>query len=143
MGRQQKLLPQKATPARPFLRFLAGAGALCMLAVLAARAPWNGTAILFQSSDGNWAATEGAGKRDLGFQGIQREFGDYKRKCGALALGARLQRATPRPPWWNPTSWFDDYSEPQWQVPYAEALPHLQGLREYPVDTATRCHRES
>ena len=91
---------------------------------------FKGTNVSFQSSDGEWADSEVLFK-GREFQGIREGFETYRANC---ARDARLQRTTPKPKWNAFDHWFNDYSAPKWQVPYAPALPNA--VRGYypPVD---------
>ena len=92
------------------------------------------TSVSFQSSDGEWADGEVLMKgRD--FEAVVVRFQLYRSKCNASAL---LQRTTRKPHWFTVEHWFNDYSEPKWLVPYADALPKATP-GYYPPVSATHC----
>jgi hypothetical protein len=89
-----------------------------------------GTNVAFQSSDGEWASSEVLMK-GLIFKNIVVSFEAYKIKCAAQ--NATLQRITPRPPWYSPRHYYNNYQYPKWLVPYAAAYGHIKSDR-YPDD---------
>ena len=82
-----------------------------------------GTNVAYQSSDGKWANREVLMKGHK-FEQIVFLFEVYKIECGAQ--NAALQRITPRPPWYSPRHYYNNYREPKWLVPYAEAYEHTK-----------------
>jgi len=81
---------------------------------------FSGTNIAFQSSDGEWADSEVVFKgRD--YEYIRESFEIYRANCSPTSV---LQRTTLKPKWYALDHWFNDYSSPKWQVPYAPALPN-------------------
>ena len=82
-----------------------------------------GTNVAFQSSDGKWASREVLMK-GLDFEGIVFSFELYKIECDAQ--NATLQRITPKPPWYSPRHYYNNYQDPKWLVRYAEAYEHIK-----------------
>lgn len=94
-----------------------------VLALLFSNPASRGTRVSFQSSKGDWSDTEyPAMGRD--FESVVVSFELYKLQCDAA--DAHFERITPRPRWYEPESWFNDYSEPQWQVPQAGPSPYAE-----------------
>jgi hypothetical protein len=87
-----------------------------------------GTNVAFQSSDGKWADREVLMKGHE-FEHIVVLFEAYKIECETQ--NAILQRITPTPPWYSPRHYYNNYQEPKWLVPYAEAYGHTKSDR-YP-----------
>ena len=79
-----------------------------------------GTNVLFQSSDGNWADRENLSK-GRAFFAVVFLFESYKIKCNAVTT---LQRTTKRPTRGQWSHWFNDYSDPKWKISYNEPYPH-------------------
>jgi len=82
-----------------------------------------GTNVAFQSSDGEWARREVLMK-GLVFEHIVVTFEAYKIKCNAQ--NATLQRITPKPSWYSARHYYNNYQDPKWLVPYAEAYEHTK-----------------
>jgi hypothetical protein len=77
-----------------------------------------GTDVKYQSSNMQWADSEMSWKgRDLDV--VLFNFYLYKLNCSQPNL--ELQRITPKPNWYNFEHWFNDYSEPKWQIPIGTA----------------------
>lgn len=76
-----------------------------------------GTYLSFQSSDGKWTDAEFPSKGH-DFHAVVFDFELYKMNCQVPEV--TLQRTTKRPAWYEPESWFNDYSDPKWLVPYAD-----------------------
>lgn len=94
---------------------------------------FNGSDVAFQSSDGQWADSEVQFKgRD--FSAVAYRFEAHRIRCSAPE--AMLQRITPRPSWYQWDNWFNNYSEPKWQVPYHEPYPHTASGHYRPADKA-------
>lgn len=92
-----------------------------VLTILSSSPDSRATRLSFQSSEGDWSDTAyPAVGRD--FQSVVLSFELYKIQCETS--DARLERITRKPRWYAPESWFNDYSAPQWQVPYAEPSPY-------------------
>ena len=82
-----------------------------------------GTNVAFESSDGEWASREVLMKGLL-FENIVVSFEAYKIECAIQ--NATLQRITPKPPWYSPRHYYNNYQDPKWLVPYAEAHEHIK-----------------
>jgi hypothetical protein len=89
-----------------------------------------GTNVAFQSSDGEWAQDEVLIKGRK-FENILVDFEAYKIKCNAQ--NAVLQRITKKPSWYSPSHYYNNYQDPKWLVPYAEAYEHTKSGRYPPV----------
>ncbi len=63
------------------------------------------------------------------FEHIVVGFEAYKIECDAQ--NATLQRITPRPPWYSPRHYYNNYQNPKWLVPYAAAYVDTKNSR-YP-----------
>ena len=81
------------------------------------------TDVSYQSSDGEWADTERTSK-GRHFDDIRWLFEKYRKNCSPSSV---LQRTTKQPEWHTLAYWFNDYSLPKWQVPYAPPLPNAVG----------------
>ena len=94
-----------------------------------------GTNVAYQSSDGKWANREVLMKGHK-FEQIVFLFEVYKIECDAQ--NAALQRITPRPPWYSPRHYYNNYREPKWLVPYAAADKHAK-IGTQPPASPDRC----
>lgn len=90
----------------------------------------------YQSSDGNWADNE-IQLKGRNFHTMVFGFEAYKLACGAP--DAKLQRTTRRPSFINPKYWFNDYSDPKWQVLLSDPHPNLEGKSYYPPVNMDHC----
>lgn len=106
-----------------------------VLAILFSNPESRATHLSFQSSKGDWSDTAyPAFGRD--FESVVLSFELYKIQCGAQ--DARLERITPKPSWYAPESWFNDYSEPHWRIPYAEPSPYA-AIGNFPPPQIEHC----
>lgn len=96
-----------------------------------------GTNVAFQSSDGEWALREVLIK-GLAFEHILVSFDAYKIQCNAQ--NAKFQRITKKPSWSSPTHYFNNYQEPKWFVPYAEAHENTKN-GWYPPASLDHCSK--
>lgn len=108
------------------------AGLFCIIGAFLLYMPIiaKGTNVAFQSSDGEWAGHEVLMK-GLKFESILIDFEAYKIKCNAQ--NAMLQRITKKPSWYSPSHYYNDYQNPKWSVPYAEAYEQTKSGRYPPV----------
>ena len=86
---------------------------LVILGVLWFFGSFLGTDVTFRSSDAQWVdrTIESKGR---GFFGVVYQFEAYRIKCGVPSV--QLQRVTEKPSWYLREHWFNDYSDPKWQV---------------------------
>ena len=97
---------------------------------------FQGTNVVLQSSDGEWADSEVLLK-GREFNQLVVLFELYKIKCQRGS--AVLQRITEKPRFVNPTSWFGDESNPKWKVPFSLPHPNLEGETYYPPVSMDHC----
>ena len=109
---------------------------LLLRPVLPVVAPWMGTNVAFQSSDGGWSDGEVLVKgRD--FSDVVALFRSYRTRCARP--DSELERTTEKP---SPSSlswWFDDYGDPKWRIrlaaPRAER-PRLDDVHDCRIPEA-------
>ena len=100
---------------------------LLLRPVLPDLAPWMGTSVGFQSSDGGWSDGEVLVKgRD--FAAITQLFRSYRTRCARP--NAKLERTTEKPSPMNLSWWFDSYGDPKWRVPFAAPRPDPPSLED-------------
>ena len=95
-----------------------------------------GTNVAFQSSDGKWANREVLMKGHE-FEQIAFLFEVYKIECEAPSV--TLQRITPKPPWYSPRHYYNNYQEPKWLAPYAEAYEHIKSASSFKHPSRDQC----
>jgi hypothetical protein len=65
------------------------------------------------------------------FDYIAVRFEAYKIECDAQ--NATLLRITPKPPWYSPRHYYNNYEDPKWLVPYTENDEHAKSARYRPA----------
>ena len=91
-----------------------------------------GTNVAYQSSDGKWTNREVLMKGHE-FEQIVFLFEVYKIECEAP--NTTLQRITPKPPWYSPRHYYNNYQDPKWLVPYMDANQVTKSGRQLPASS--------